>query len=137
MIAGKWTYRSYRNDPALVNGNAQKALTDIFGEGVFTLATPTPDTITGVFDMGGGYVLDITGKLAHAAGAVSNIAMAGVGRAGTPTDGWEYDYNAIPGYAWPTGVDQVPSFVGTVLRAKPHNGSPSGFTASFISVRQP
>jgi hypothetical protein len=63
-------------------------------------------------------------------------AIAGVGRANTPTAGWEYDYNCITGSVWPNGVDQVPSILGTVIRAKPHNGSPAGVVASFIGVRQ-
>jgi hypothetical protein len=33
-------------------------------------------------------------------------------------------------------VDQVPSIVGTIVRAKPHNGEPAGVTASFIAVAQ-
>ena len=35
-LTGKWTYRSYHNDPALVGDNAQTALAQIFGEGVFS-----------------------------------------------------------------------------------------------------
>ena len=59
-----------------------------------------------------------------------------VGRPGTKTDGWEYDYHANLGFEWPNGVKQVQCLVGTVIRAKPHNGSPAGVTASFIAVRQ-
>jgi hypothetical protein len=35
-LAGKWTYRSYRNDPSLVGDDANKALGLIFAEAVFT-----------------------------------------------------------------------------------------------------
>ena len=67
MLQGRWTYRSYVNDPALVRDDPQKAL----------------DLI------------------------------------------------------WPDGVDQVPSFVGTVVRVKAHGpNSPAGYTASFIAVSQ-
>jgi len=34
-------------------------------------------------------------------------------------------------------VDQVPALVGTVIRAKPHNGEAAGYVASFIAVKQP
>ena len=137
MIAGKWTYRSYLNNPALIDGNPQKALANIFGEGTFTLAMPTPDTVAGTFDMGGGYLLDLQGQVTIEGNGFEALKIAGLGRAGTPTEGWEYDYYAVPGYAWPAGVNQVASIVGTVLRAKPHNGGPAGLTASFIAVRQP
>jgi hypothetical protein len=40
------------------------------------------------------------------------VQMAGFGRPGTGTDGWEYDYYAWPAYMWPAGVNQVPSLWG-------------------------
>ena len=86
--------------------------------------------------MGGGLVLDLRGKATTGADRLVTLDVAGVGRVGTGTDGWEYDYFAWPAYMWPTGVKQVPSLVGTVLRAKPHNGGKAGVTASFIAVRQ-
>jgi hypothetical protein len=137
MIAGDWMYRSYLNNPDPVGGDAQKALDDIFGEGVFSLSTPMPDTLTGIFDMGGGLVLDLRGQISAETGAAVTVQMAGTGRPGTGTDGWEYEYYAWPAYLWPAGVNQVPNLVGTVLRAKPHNGGKAGVTASFIAVRKP
>lgn len=35
-IAGKWTYRSFHNRPALVDGDPEKALRLIFAEAFFT-----------------------------------------------------------------------------------------------------
>jgi hypothetical protein len=137
-IVGKWTYRSFINTPDLVGDDKTKALDLIFGEGVFTFATPSSTTVTGTFDMGGGFVLDLKGTVRPAApGAPLTIEMAGIGRAGTATDGWEYDYHGYLAFSWPNGVNQVPSLVGTVIRAKPHNGSPAGFVASFVAVKQP
>jgi hypothetical protein len=63
--------------------------------------------------------------------------MAELGRPGTRTDAWEYDYYAWPAYVWPAGVNQVPCLVGKVLRAKPHNGGKAGVTAYFIAVSRP
>ena len=135
MLAGKWTYRSYLNNPALVGSDPQKALADIFGEGVVTLVVHGHD-LTGTLDMGGGYFLDLKGHVANTHD-VTTVTIRGFGRAGTPTDGWEYDYHCSPAYHWPKGVNQVASLLGTVFRAKPHNGEPAGVTASFICVRQP
>ncbi|MBP2449732.1 hypothetical protein [Rhizobium leguminosarum] len=136
-LQGRWTYRSYRNDPAIIGDNAEKALQNIFGEGVFTLAT-SGAKVTGMLDMGSGYVLDLTGAVVPVKGGEVRIAvrMVGIGRSGTPTAGWEYDYHGTDAFTWPNGISQVPAFVGSVIRAKPHNGSPAGYVASFNAVRQ-
>lgn len=135
-LASKWTYRSYVNTPQLVGDDAAKALNFIFGEGVYTFETPTGTTLKGTFDMGGAYVLDLDGKI-QAVGTFLTVQINGYGRAGTPTDGWEYDYNGVLAYHWPNGVNQVPALVGSVIRAKPHGQAPAGYVASFIAVRQP
>src|ERR1700733_15943985 len=62
-IAGTWMYRSYLNSPTPVGSDPQNALADIFGEGVFIFATPTPKTLSGTFDMGGNLVLDLNGEI--------------------------------------------------------------------------
>lgn len=133
---GKWTYRSYLNNPELVDGNAQTALSLIWGEGVFTFESPEWCSLIGTLDMGGGYVLDLKGHIQREGAGPEALVINGYGRDGTPTAGWEYDYHCWPGYTWPDGVDQVPSLVGTVVRAKPHNGEPAGVVASFIAVSQ-
>jgi len=64
-----------------------------------------------------------------------DIVVIGTGRAGTKTANWEYDYKASTTPKWPNGVDQVPTLVGTVIRAKPHDGEPAGLVASFIAIK--
>ena len=136
-LAGKWTYRSFHNRPELVAGDAQKALHLIFAEAVFTFAVDKETVLTGAIDWQGGG-LDLQGTVQPASGAApSSVAIVGTGRPNTDTAGWEYDYRANLAYQWPNGVDQVPALVGTVIRAKPHNGSPAGYVASFIAVKQP
>jgi hypothetical protein len=157
-LPGKWTYRSYRNradiivnsdpDPAVqvltpifgqgvtAAASALKAFNLIFGEGVMTFNAPTGSSITGTFDMGGGYVLDLKGTMQASAAGDITIEAVGTGRAGTPTENWEYDYKALTTPKWPNGINQVPSLVGTVIRAKPHDGGAAGVTASFIAVKQ-
>jgi hypothetical protein len=126
-IAGTWAYRSY------INTAAQP----VFGAGLFTFQTPSATTLTGTFDMGSGLVLDLQGKIWPATdSAPLAFEIRGFGRAGTDTDGWEYDYHGSPAFEWPNGVAQVQSLVGSVLRAKPHDGGPAGVTASFVAVRQ-
>jgi len=136
-LAGKWTYRSFHNDPKLVGASADKALALIFAEAVFAFTLPTPTTLKGTIDWEGGG-LDLEGTVGPGSdGFGPRVAIAGHGRPGTSTDGWEYDYYGEIAHHWPDGVDQVPAIVGTVVRAKPHNGAPAGYVASFVAVRQP
>ena len=126
LLAGTWAYRSYRNTQDQ----------PVFGAGTFTFTTPSPDKIQGTLDMGNDLVLDLDGTVIAASGnAPATVHIIGNGRPKTDTDGWEYDYHGFLGYQWPNGVDQVPSLVGTIVRAKPHNGGAAGVTASFIAVK--
>ncbi len=156
-LAGQWTYRSYRNDAGvLVNADAGptvqaltaiygdgvataasalKALNLVFGEGIITFDPPAGNALTGNLDMGGGYVLDFKGTMQTAPSGDISIVVIGTGRAGTKTENWEYDYKASTTPKWPNGVNQVPTLVGTVIRAKPHNGAPAGVVASFIAIK--
>jgi hypothetical protein len=134
-LTGKWTYRSFHNRPALVDGDPQKALRLIFAEAVFTFEI-NGTSLKGALDWQGGG-LDLQGTIQPASGpAPLSVAIVGSGRPKTGTDGWEYDYRASLAYEWPNGVGQVPALVGTVIRAKPHDGSPAGYVASFIAVKQ-
>jgi hypothetical protein len=138
-LAGKWTYRSFFNDPVQVYSDprpADKLLSLVFAEAVFTFEIPDDTTLKGAIDWDGGG-LDLQGKVSDKDGVVS-AEIVGKGRAGTGTANWEYDYRAALAYHWPAGVKQVPSIVGTVLRAREHGpGNPAGVTASFIAVKQP
>ena len=135
MLTGDWTYRSYRNDATLVSGDPKTALELIFGEGVMQISQGASGYLSGTFDMGGGYVLDLVGSsLAHSGSGLPSFEFSGKGRDGTPTEGWQYDYRGAENYAWPDGEGQVPTLVGTVIRSKPHGGAPAGYSASFICV---
>jgi hypothetical protein len=139
-LAGKWTYRSFLNDPVQVTNAPDEAtaaknlLALLFAEAVFTFQIPDDSKLTGAIDWDGGG-LDLQGKVSDEDGVVS-VEITGSGRSGTDTANWEYDYRAALAFQWPDGVNQVPAIVGTVIRAKPHNGAPAGVTASFIAVRQ-
>jgi hypothetical protein len=87
--------------------------------------------------MGNDLVLDLQGTIQAATDqAPLTVEIRGFGRPGSRTNDWEYDYYGFLAYHWPNGVDQVQSLVGTVIRAKPHDGGAAGVTASFIAVRQ-
>ena len=155
-LPGKWTYRSYLNradvivgddpEPAVRNlaaifgqgstaNNAAKALGLVFGEGIMTFNPPSGNNVTGTFDMGGGLVLDLKGTMQTSAAGDITVELFGTGRDNTPTANWEYDYRASTTPKWPNGVNQIPTLVGTVIRAKPHDGQPAGVVASFIAIK--
>jgi len=156
-LAGKWTYRSYLNradvivwdgpEPAVKNladlfgkdstaNNAAKALGLIFGEGIMTFNPPSGNGVTGNLDMGGGYVLDLKGTMQTTSAGDITVELYGTGRANTPTTNWEYDYRATTTSKWPTGINQIPTLVGTVIRAKPHDGGAAGVVASFVAIKK-
>ncbi len=139
MLAGNWTYRSYRNSTDLVGEDASAALALIFGEGVFDLSEDEAGQVRGALGMGTGYALTISGTVDQGSGgALPSFALIGLGIDGTATAGWRYDYRGTLAYAWPEAVNQIPCLVGTVIRVNAHGpGAPAGVTASFIAVRQP
>jgi hypothetical protein len=136
-LAGKWTYRSFLNNPVQVLADpkpANKLLSLLFAEAVFTFEIPNDTTLKGAIDWDGGG-LDLQGKISDQGGALT-VEIVGNGRAGTDTANWEYDYHGQLAYQWPNGVNQVPAIVGSVIRAKPHGDNPAGVVASFIAVKQ-
>jgi hypothetical protein len=141
-LAGKWTYRSFLNDATLCcgdpdpNKDAANLLNLLFAEAVFTFKLPTNTTLTGAIDWPGGG-LDLQGTVTAGDTSQPAVKITGTGRPNTGTVNWEYDYEGRLAYRWPNGVRQVPALVGSVIRAKPHNGNPAGLVASFIAVKQP
>ncbi|HML14603.1 MAG TPA: hypothetical protein VK456_14955, partial [Xanthobacteraceae bacterium] len=92
--------------------------------------------LTGAIDWQGGG-LDLRGTVTGGETGTPAVRIIGTGRPNTGTAGWEYDYEGRLAYRWPNGVNQVAALVGSVIRAKPHNGNPAGVVASFIAVKQP
>ena len=136
-VEGKWTYRSFHNNPGLINGDPDRALSLLFAEAVFTFEAPSGTSLKGRIDWTGGG-LDLQGKIEPGSiGTPITFNLVGLGRPGTATADWEYDYYGIIAHQWPNGINQVPALLGSVIRAKPHNGAPAGYVASFIAVKQP
>jgi hypothetical protein len=133
ILDGKWTYRSFFNDPAMVGDDAKKALDLIFAEATFTFEI-SGNELKGIIDWGSGG-LDLKGTVCPA--GPLTVQIVGMGRPGTQTDGWRYDYNGSLAHEWPNANKQVPALVGTVIRVNAHGqGAPAGVTASFIAVKQ-
>jgi hypothetical protein len=141
VLIGKWTYRSFHNNPSPVADDPatapEKALALIFAEAQFTFDLPSNTALKGAIDWPGGG-LDLQGTVQPGVGGMGpTVHIIGAGRVGTSTVGWEYDYHGQIAYQWPNGVNQIPALTGTVIRAKPHDGAPAGYVASFVAVKQP
>jgi len=135
-LAGSWTYRSFLNDPTPTGGDPDKLAALLFAEAEFRFEAVSETEFKGVIDWGSGG-LDLSGTIQPGSAATPvAFAIVGLGRPGSQTDGWEYDYNGCLAYKWPNGVNQVPALIGSLIRAKPHNGAPAGVTASFIAVKK-
>lgn len=137
MLTGEWTYRSYHNSSELVDGDSDKALQLIFGEGLMSITQGASGYASGKFDMGGGFILDLVGSiLSGTVGSIQEFELGGTGIGGTPTAGWKYDYRGIVNHTWGHGVNQSPTLVGTVIRTNPHGSAPAGYVASFVCVKR-
>jgi hypothetical protein len=138
VLAGDWTYRSFVNNPVPVDGDPEKALQLIFGEGDLSFVSADDRLFKAVLNFGGGAAMDLYGSLYIGQGVnPPTLLMTGTGREGTSTAKWVYQYQGyiVPG--WADGVNQAPAIVGTVIRTLPHDGGAAGVVASFVAVKKP
>jgi len=135
-FAGKWTYRSFLNDPALTDGDPTKLAALLFAEGVWQVENTADREFIGELSFGPNAVMDLKGVITPAYGSfAAHVHIVGSGRPGTSTQDYFYDYDGSLTEHWPNGVNQVEAITGSVIRVKPHNGKPAGLVASFISVK--
>ena len=139
-LSGSWTYRSF--NPTYVTGNlTPQEDAFLWANGTLTLRTaPDPTYLEGTIEWQGGG-LDLNGTVVNW-GHYESFDIVGTGRPRTDTADWEYRYHGIKTPRWPLGlgaVNQGPTVVGSVIRAKPHNGRdrPAGYVGSFTAVKQP
>ena len=132
-LVGHWTYRSFLNRAAHED-DINKLL---FAEAELVFDKISSGKISGVLNMGGAGSLTIDGTVTE--GTTISIRFKGVGKsAGSPSEGWIYDYIGWYVPPWPNGIDQKPAIVGSVIRTVPHsNGqAKAGVVASFIAVKR-
>jgi hypothetical protein len=136
FLAGKWTYRSFINNPTPVDGDANKALALIFGEGELTITVKDQKLFQAVLDFGGGAAMDLFGEIVDGVGVGPDVLIiTGTGREGTSTAKWVYQYKAYVIPQWSEGVGQTPAIVGSTIRTIPHGTGKAGVVASFVIVR--
>ena len=129
---GKWSYRSFLDDPDLT-----KQPNDLlFGDGTLEFTEAPMGQIAGTIG-GDGWQLSLEGWITYGNPPTARFQGKGVINGAQ----WIYDYNGYYVTHWPNGVDQVEAIVGSVIRTIPHPGGdgkmhPAGVVVSFYAVRQ-
>jgi hypothetical protein len=93
--------------------------------------------IQGKLNTGAYGTLTVFGSVGY--GSPFSIRIQAVGKdKGSPSEGWIYDYIGWLIPAWPNGVDQRRSILGSVIRTVPHSNGQfkAGEVASFIAVKK-
>lgn len=132
-LAGRWTYRSFRNlpDPAVPCDQGANRL--LFGLGRLEIEPFAPGTFSGQLIFSETAMLRLTGT--SSAGTPFAVRFQGIGE-GSDAEGWVYDYVGYLVPAWPNGVEQRPALVGSVVRTVAHGANPAGVVASWIAVKR-
>ena len=140
---GKWSYRSFLNDPNLVipsDGSDPNIQSLLFGYGTLVIAAAAPELLVGTIG-GGGWSLTLHGSRAY--GSPAQVRFQGKGIVGGAE--WIYDYHWMAGSRLAEQQPEfgVPAIVGSVTRTIPHPSgadgkaiAPAGVVASFYAVRQ-
>jgi hypothetical protein len=127
-FVGRWTYRSFRNDPEL-----SREFNELrFGAGTLVLDEPDYGRLSG--SLGGeGWNLSLVGGYTYG----NPFALRFQGSGDIDGERWVYGYVGYLVPIWPNGVDQRPAIVGSVIRTVPHNNGQAraGYVASIISVK--
>ena len=127
-FVGRWSYRSFRNDPDL-NTEPNDLL---FGAGTLEITAPSSEKLGGTIG-GSSWSLNLRGSIGY--GSPAQVRFQGVGVING--EQWIYDYIGWLVPVWPNSTDQQQraAIVGSVVRTIPHGGSPAGVVASFYAVR--
>jgi hypothetical protein len=132
ILVGKWTYRSFLNDPDL-----STSFNDLeFGQGTIEVSPSAMNEFRGTIG-GPGWQLQLKGSTTY--GNPFTVRFQGKGVVGG--EEWVYDYIGYVIRPWPNGVDQRMAMVGSIVRTIPHSSgsggtAPAGVVCSWIAVRQ-
>jgi len=128
-FVGNWTYRSFINNP-----DANTEFNDLaFAVANLKIKASALEDLTGTIG-GEGWELKLNGSTFY--GNPYTVRFQGVGTINDET--WVYDYTGYLIPRWPSGVNQRPAIVGSVIRTVAHSKgkAAAGVVASFIAVRQ-
>lgn len=135
-LTGYYTYRSFLNmqDPADDFNRIR------FGQGELFLWVAPDGSIQGTLGFPADPLaiekdfMDVTGRVTD--WSPPTLELEGLGRPGSGTEAFDYKYQVSLAPSLPNAERQRSALVGTVMRAKPHDDAPAGFTASVIAVKR-
>jgi hypothetical protein len=130
---GKWTYRSFLNDPDVATDFDKLE----FGRGTLDIAESGSTVLKGTIG-GPGWSLNLHGSFGY--GSPMQVRFQGTGLVSGEL--WVYDYIGWLVPAWPNSDStfQRDAIVGSVVRTVKHKSSgggesPAGAVASFYAAR--
>jgi hypothetical protein len=134
-LTGRWTYRSFVNDPTFPIEDCETLQGLFFGQAELVIDAFAPGDFRGRLIFEPGAEMALIG--ASSFGNPFTIRFQGRGDT-PPTAEFVYDYVGYLVPVWPHGVDQRPALVGSIVRTEPHSGGAAepGFVASWIAVKQ-
>jgi hypothetical protein len=134
VLTGRWIYRAFNHTMTLVGTNQSRAYDLIFGEAILTLEVLSGARLRGEMTTQG-LALELDGAIkSPAEGAAPVFEIIGTSRRGARP--MEYHYQGQFAHRWPNGINQVPTILGTVMRARADAGGAAGFVASFFAIKQ-
>ncbi|MEL7251075.1 MAG: hypothetical protein AAFO03_21795 [Bacteroidota bacterium] len=137
---GTWAYRSYNNYTfEQVKTDSSSGTNLMFGEGTIIISPSlNQNELSGSIgdEKRQEWELKLTGSINY--GDPFTARFQGKGMVGGHE--WIYEYVGYLVNPWQNGVNQVPAFVGSVIRQIPHPGGdgtihPAGVVASFFCVK--
>jgi hypothetical protein len=134
FLLGQWTYRSLDNktDEKIDFSKLE------FGRGLINLSQiDLNGKLNGKLAMPENYIINLSGSIFAGDSLYLSISMQGDGIVGTPTEGWQYNYQ---GFLLPNNVAfynvPKPVIAGIVMRTKDHGPTAkAGFSATFYMVQ--
>jgi hypothetical protein len=142
---GSWEYHSFRSDylrgdlsvpdPNHPGQSVSYSVdTILFAEAVITLTVDAAGAVSGAIEWEGGG-LDLAGNATDGNGGPATLTMVGTGSKARNTEGWQYSYiGYLDRPNSPDAKQQIPCFMGTVKRDKPHGQAPAGVINPFICM---
>ena len=136
-FGGVWIYRSFHNDPEPVRRRPDGPDKLVFAEGELIVAEGVGEEFSATLSFGEGYAMDLAGTVQWGSYVHPFVIRArGMGREGTGSEGWVYDYLFYSVEIWTGSTEQREAMVGSVMRAADHGAAMRGYVASTITVRR-
>lgn len=127
-FVGNWAYRSFKHIPNLVVDYNELEL----ARGILIIHDFQLGSFSGRLKFSNALQYKLTGSSNF--GNPFTIRFQGKGDA-SDSKGHLYDYVGYLEPIWPSGIAQIPTIVGSVIRTVAHDDRPAGVVASWIAMK--